>query len=123
MDTKIVKMLSCRERLPLLKQHKVLRSRDMLCILLLYNLKIYNTSVMYLHYASFVDSLTLFRSSPPEVFLGKSVLKICSKFTGEHTCRSVISAWVFYCKFAAFFLEQLFIRKPLEICFCLLEKV
>ena len=24
------------------------------------------------------------RSSRPEVFLGKGVLKICSKFTGEH---------------------------------------
>ena len=31
------------------------------------------------------------RSSRPEVFLGKGVLKICSKFTGEHPCRSVIS--------------------------------
>ena len=26
------------------------------------------------------------RSSPPEVFLGKTVLKICNKFTGEHPC-------------------------------------
>ena len=24
----------------------------------------------------------------PEVFVGKRVLKICSKFTGEHPCRS-----------------------------------
>ena len=31
------------------------------------------------------------RSSHPEVFLRKAVLKICSKFTGEHPCRSVIS--------------------------------
>ena len=31
------------------------------------------------------------RSSHPEVFFGKGVLKICSKVTGEHTCRSVIS--------------------------------
>ena len=31
------------------------------------------------------------RSSHPEVFLGKGVLKICSKFTGEHPCRSGIS--------------------------------
>ena len=31
------------------------------------------------------------RSSHPEVFLEKGVLKICSKFTGEHSCRSVIS--------------------------------
>ena len=33
----------------------------------------------------------LSRSSPPEVFLGKGVLKICSKFTGEHPHRNVIS--------------------------------
>ena len=31
------------------------------------------------------------RSSRPEVFLGKGVLKICNKFTGEHPYRSVIS--------------------------------
>ena len=31
------------------------------------------------------------RSSHPELFLGKGVLKICSKFTGEQPCRSAIS--------------------------------
>ena len=31
------------------------------------------------------------RSSPPEVFLRKDVLKICSKFTGKHPGRIVIS--------------------------------
>ena len=31
------------------------------------------------------------RSSRPQVFLGKVVLRICSKFTGEHTCQFVIS--------------------------------
>ena len=31
------------------------------------------------------------RSSRPEVFLRKEVLKICNNFTGEHPCRSVIS--------------------------------
>ena len=31
------------------------------------------------------------RSSRPEVFLRKGVLIICSKFTGEHPCRIVIS--------------------------------
>ena len=31
------------------------------------------------------------RSSHPEVFLEKGVLKICTKFTGEYPCRSVIS--------------------------------
>ena len=31
------------------------------------------------------------RSSHPEVFLGKGVVKKCSKFTGEYPCQSVIS--------------------------------
>ena len=31
------------------------------------------------------------RSSHPQVFLEKGVLKICSKFTGEHPCQSAIS--------------------------------
>ena len=32
--------------------------------------------------------ITMNRSSHPEVFLGKGVLKKCSKFTGEHPCQS-----------------------------------
>ena len=53
------------------------------------------------------------RSSRPEVFCWKGVLKISSKFTGEHPRRSAISikqlywnrtsAWMFSCKFAAYF--------------------
>ena len=35
--------------------------------------------------------IIIFRSSHPEVSLERDVLKICSKFTGEHPCRSVIS--------------------------------
>ena len=31
------------------------------------------------------------RSSPPDVFFGKDVLKMCGKFTREHSCGSVIS--------------------------------
>ena len=31
------------------------------------------------------------RSTPPEVFLGKVVLKICNKFTREHSYQNVIS--------------------------------
>ena len=42
------------------------------------------------------------RSSHPEVFLGKGVLKICSKFTGENQCRSAISV-----KLQSDFLESL----------------
>ena len=30
-------------------------------------------------------------AAPPELFLGKGVLKQCSKFTGEHPCRCLIS--------------------------------
>ena len=33
------------------------------------------------------DDLTDFRSNHPVAFLGKVVLKISSKFTGEHPCR------------------------------------
>ena len=36
------------------------------------------------------------RSSAPEVFLGKGVLKICRKFTGEHPGRSAISIKLLY---------------------------
>ena len=35
--------------------------------------------------------ITNFRSSTPGLFLVKDVRKICSKFTGEHSCQSVIS--------------------------------
>ena len=54
-----------------------------------------------------------YRKSPSKVLLGKGVLKVCIKFTGEHPCRSVILikqlhwyrtlAWVFSCKFTAYF--------------------
>ena len=55
------------------------------------------------------------RSSPPEVFLGKGVLKICSKFTEEHPFTpNHISAWVFTCKFAAYFKYKRFIGTARE---------
>ena len=38
-----------------------------------------------------VQKLSEYRNSPPEGFLGKGVLKICSKFTAEHPCRSTTS--------------------------------
>ena len=38
-----------------------------------------------------VSSKKSLSGSGPEVFLRKGVLRICSKFTGEHLCRSVIS--------------------------------
>ena len=56
--------------------------------------------------------------------------KTWSKFTGEHPCWNVISikwqlywnhtsAWVFSCKFDAYFSEHLFIGTPLENCPCM----
>ena len=50
-----------------------------------------------------------FRSSRPEVFLGKGVLQ----FYWNHTW-----TWVFSCKLAAYFPEHLFLRTPLDGCFC-----
>ena len=38
-----------------------------------------------------LETYSAYRSSHPEVFLRKGVLKICSKFTGEHPCQSAIS--------------------------------
>ena len=53
------------------------------------------TAHLFNHYVSqrcaWVWNFLFFRSSHLEVFLRKGVLKICSKFTGEHLCRSVIS--------------------------------
>ena len=45
------------------------------------------------------------RSSHPEVFLEKSILKICSKFTGEHPRQSVISIKLL-CKFVEIALQH-----------------
>ena len=38
----------------------------------------------------------MYRSRPLEVFSGKGVLKICSRFTGEHPCQSVKSIKLLY---------------------------
>ena len=77
----------------------------------------------------------LFRSSHPKVFLVKGLLKNCSKFTGEHPCRSVISiklqsnfieialrhgCFLFICCTIA---EHLFLGTPLVGCFCLFYRL
>ena len=43
-----------------------------------------------------LQSILSYRSSHPEKFLGKSVLKICSRFTGAQPCRSAISIKLLY---------------------------
>ena len=45
-----------------------------------------------------LNNFPLFRNSPPDVFIEKGVLKLCSKFTGEHLCRSVMLIKLF-CNF------------------------
>ena len=40
------------------------------------------------------DLLTQYSSNHAEVFLGKDVLKICSRFTGEHPYLSAISKYL-----------------------------
>ena len=69
------------------------------------------------------------RNSLTEVFLGKGVLKICSKFTGEHPCQGVISiklqsnfieiALRYGCSpvICCIFSGNFFVRTPLDGCF------
>ena len=70
------------------------------------------------------------KSSHPEVFLGKGVLKICSKLTGEHACRIAITIKLL-CNFIEIALrygcspvhlphisEHLFLRPTLDSCLC-----
>ena len=71
----------------------------------------------------------ILRSSLPEVFLWKSVLKIFRKRTRKHPCRSKISIKLqskfieialrhgcSFCKFAAYFSEHIFLRTPMDGC-------
>ena len=44
-----------------------------------------------LQHKCFPLNITIFKSSLPEVFLGKGVLILCSKFTRENPCRRAIS--------------------------------
>ena len=73
------------------------------------------------------------RSSPLEVFLWKGVLKICSKFTVEHPCQSMISIKL-QSNFTEIRLQHgcssvnllyvfrtLLLRKPLVGCFCYMQ--
>ena len=66
---------------------------DVLFILIFISIVIYTvyTSLFALSCLYLFTLTYLYRNSHPEVFLRKGVIKICSKFTGEHPCRSVIS--------------------------------
>ena len=58
-----------------------------------------------------------YRSSRPEEFLKKGVLKICSKFTGDHPCGSAISIK----SFAALWKSHFCMSALLQICSILSE--
>ena len=53
------------------------------------NAKNLNSKIPSWFFYFFIDMID--RSNPLQVLLEKGILKICSKFTGEHPCRSVIS--------------------------------
>ena len=61
----------------------------------------------------------IFRSSRPEVFCQKGVLRNFAKFTGKHLCQSL-----FFNKITdgAFFTEHLFYRAPLVAAFGFYKK-
>ena len=52
------------------------------------------------------------RGSQPEVFLGKGVPKICSKFTGEHPCRCAIE--ITHLHGCSVNLQRIFVRIPMD---------
>ena len=78
-----------------------------------------------------IHMISLHRSSPPELFLGKFVLEICTKFTGEHSYRSEIwkklqsdfiettlrHGYSPVNLLHIIFSEHFFLRTPLEGCF------
>ena len=89
---------------------------------------------MLLNETVFLSYLINHKSSHSEVLLVKGVLKICSKFTGEQPCRSVISIKLL-CNFikiiprhgcspliCCIFSEHLLLRTPLNGCFWNQEK-
>ena len=67
----------------------------LLYFLRLWNRVCYKTNYFYLRRLLYISSIWNLNSiysasSHPEVFLRKGALKICTKFTGEHPCRSAI---------------------------------
>ena len=95
------------------------------CIWCICKMEFFNAVLEYQILAHiFIITCDIPRSSRPEVFSEKGVLKICSKFTGEHlkcnfnevalelhmlcNLTNHTSAWVFFCKFAAYFQNTFF---------------
>ena len=62
-----------------------------MCLLFFHLVAFYMMGTLLVSCPVFNLSTEKCRSSRPEVFLVKGVLKICNKFTGEQPCQSVIS--------------------------------
>ena len=72
--------------------HRYLVSSLLLAsILFLVGIERTQNKVIFLYMDSSTNKKDIDRSRLLEMFLRKGVLKICSKFVGEHPCRSVIS--------------------------------
>ena len=78
----------------LIATHKVY-SRFQACLLIKYILSFHFKqpfqNTVWSNFESHTSEIAIYRSSPPQMFFRKDVLKICNKFTGEHLCLSVIS--------------------------------
>ena len=68
------------------------KTEDSTCFndLMLYYVDVSRTGLLWKLNETYLRT-SCFRSSPAEVFIGKGVLKICSKFTGKHPCWNVVS--------------------------------
>ena len=56
--------------------------------------QLYHLTLLYFYRRIPIVDTSNIQKQPPGVFLRKVVLKICSKFTEEHPCKSVISMHV-----------------------------
>ena len=76
-----------------------------------------NITTTYLHFLMLIHYyLKNKRSSRPEVFCKKGVLKNFTEFTGKHLCQSLKkSLWdrCFFCEFCEIFKNTYFYRTPL----------
>ena len=68
----------------------------------------------------FLLKLSFCRSSRPEVFCSKGVLKIFAKFTGKQLCRNL---FMFFCEFFEIFKNIYFYRPPLVAVSVFLTKI
>ena len=77
--------------------------------------------LFFIYFSLLNEQVHKLRSSHPQVFLGKGVLKISGKFTGEYSPSEV--RFQSSCMQRNFFSEHLFLRTPLDSSICKLNLV